>query len=456
VSRVCYESWDENIYISDKCKPFTDVFTADPVAVSATQSDAVFQNILKWLTNKHDTFSKGERNHYSFKLASACCRFGIAEDECRYLFQREYPCSTDFTEKELTKTIRSAYRASAHQFGSATFDQENERLIDTQTKREIAIEQEEAQDDIKPKDVIFGEDVKADALHLFRNGYEKLYGIGVPTLDEHFKLKRGEITLLSGIGNYGKSTFILWYLLMRVLKYGEKFAFFCPEINPAHEFYHDLTEMYFGTECVPSQYVDRRPKEAHYSEVYDIISKHVFYVYPKELSPTPSYIKSRFLKLIVKEKVDGCIIDPFNQMTNAYKERSDKYLETFLGDCSRFAQTNNVYFIVVAHPTKLQKDKTDNYPCPDVFDIADGAMWNNKMDNILIYHRPDHQTDPTGSRCVLHTKKIRRQKTVGKKGVVNFEYMRSTRRYFFDDKDYLQELIDSTNNTPEHDQGLPF
>ena len=46
------------------------------------------------------------------------------------------------------------------------------------------------------------------------------------------------------------------------------------------------------------------------------------------------------------------------------------------------------------------------------FDIADGAMWNNKMDNILIYHRPNHQKDPSSTLCELHTKKIRRQKSV--------------------------------------------
>jgi hypothetical protein len=228
---------------------------------------------------------------------------------------------------------------------------------------------------------------------------------------------------------------------MRILLHKEKFALFAPEDNPAEEFYHDMVEIILGMDCTPRNI--NRPSENVYSDTYDFISKHLFYVYPKEIAPSPDYIKERFLELIIKEKISGCIIDPFNQMSNDYNSsggRTDKYLETFLSDCSRFAQNNDVYFLIVAHPKLMKKDTTGSYPCPDVFDVADGAMWNNKMDNILVYHRPDHQTNPNSNICELHTKKIRRQKTVGKKGLINFALDRQTRRFYFGGKDYLAML----------------
>ena len=46
----------------------------------------------------------------------------------------------------------------------------------------------------KPKDVIYGEDVKADALKIFDTGYEHIHGVGFQKLDKHFKLKRGEVS----------------------------------------------------------------------------------------------------------------------------------------------------------------------------------------------------------------------------------------------------------------------
>jgi len=229
---------------------------------------------------------------------------------------------------------------------------------------------------------------------------------------------------------------------MRVIKYGEKFAVFSPEDNPPEEYYHGFVEMLLGCDCTPLN--PNRPPIEQYSAAYSFISKHIFYVYPKNIAPTPEYIKERFLELIIKEKIDGVGIDPFNQMTNDYSKasgRSDKYLEALHSDFSRFAQVNNIYFTIIAHPTKAQKQANGNYPCPDVFDMADGAMWNNKMDNILIYHRPFMQTNPTDTTCEFHSKKIKRQKVVGSRGFVLFEYIRKWRRFFFNGRDDMQYLI---------------
>jgi hypothetical protein len=456
VSRVCYESWDEEIYVNEKSEVWTKFVKTEKVKTKEVKTDygEIFQHLLKWLSNKGDAFVKGERNVFMFKLASACNRFGISQDDCIDLCKTEFVINDNsFSENELYRVVKSAYK-NINIHATATF--ENEKLIEKKTRHEVELDADIFNPDIKPKDVIFGEDVKSEAMRLYDTGFDSLDGIGVEELDSHFKLKRGEISLLTGIGNYGKSTFLKWYLLMRIIKHKEKFALFAPEDNPAQEFYHDLVEIYLGANCTPSN--PRRPSRIVYESAYDYISKHFFYVYPKEIAPTPDYVKERFLELIIKEKISGCVIDPFNQMSNDYNSsggRTDKYLETFLSDCSRFAQLNNVYFMIVAHPKLMRKDNDGNYPCPDVFDVADGAMWNNKMDNILVYHRPNHQLNPSDQSCELHTKKIRRQKTVGKKGIVIFEYVRSARRYIFNGVDVMANEAapkqESIKLTPAYD-----
>jgi hypothetical protein len=441
-SRVCFESYDPEIFVNEKAEVFKKVKVVEKVAINSSLDNdrKIFDNIEKWLTNTGNAFQQGERNIYIFKLASACCRFGMDEENCIGFIQNKYEIGTNkFSVKECENTIKSGYRANKELFGSAHFDKEV--LVDRTSRYEVVITQEMLDENIKPKDVIFGEDVKDEVFDIFNNGYQSVKGIGVSLIDDLFKLKEGEITLLSGYGNYGKSTFKKWSLLMRALLYGEKFAFFSPEDNAA-EFYHDMTEILLGCNCTPEN--PHRPSKDEYEFAYDFISKYFFYVYPKVLSPTPEYIKERFLELIIKENVKGVVIDPFNQLTNDYSKsggRSDKYLETFLSDCARFAQQNNIYFIIVAHPVKARKDERGNYPCPDVFDIADGAMWNNKMDNIIIYHRPNHQVDPSSDVCEFHSKKIRRQKMVGKKGTATFNYARASRRYLFNGVDYMATII---------------
>jgi hypothetical protein len=161
------------------------------------------------------------------------------------------------------------------------------------------------------------------------------------------------------------------------------------------------------------------------------------------LSPTPQYIKEKFLELIVQEKVDFCCIDPFNQMTNDYKGfggRTDKYLETLLADFSRFAKKNDVYFWVIAHPKLMERDRNGNYKCPDVFDVNDGAMWNNKMDNITVYHRPFAQTDPSSPVAEFHSKKIKK-KSVGRKGFIMVDYIWDRRRFFSEGNDFIQDML---------------
>lgn len=441
-SRVCYESYDPHILINRDATPFTRVKTVERIEATQTLDNEreIFANLLKWLSNRNDAFVKGERNTFIFKLAASCCRFGLHQESAASLILSEYPASNDFTSSELIKAIQSAYKRNSSSFGSAKF--EREILVDKVSRREIVIDADVYDESIPPRDVIYGADVKMNAIKIYKSGYGTINGIGVQKLDNLFKFKKGELTCLTGIGNYGKSTYYKWYILMRVLAFGEKFAAFPPEDNPPEEYYHDFTEMLLGCDCSASNF--NKPQIEIYNNAYDFVSKHIFYLYPKDLSPTPEYIKERFLELIIKEKVSGVAIDPFNQMTHDYGKsggRSDKYLETVLGDFARFAQANNIYFIIITHPTKLPKQENKNYPCPDVFDIADGAMWNNKMDNIIVFHKPFAQTMPEDPTCELHTKKVRRQKTVGKKGFIELQYIRKKRRFEIDGIDGMSDLL---------------
>jgi hypothetical protein len=445
VSRVCYESFDPEIYVNDKASVFAKAKKIEKITVTENQNvddSENFRRILKWLTNKNDAFVTGERNTYIFKLASACCRFGIDENAALGLISAEYTVSNDFTMSEMKSAVKSGYRANRNNFGTASI--QKEKLVSKETNYEIDVKREfteENGENYRIEDVVYGIDVKDRALSINERGFEKIMGVGIPELDYLFKPKRGEITLLTGIGNYGKTAWQKSQILGRIIMFGEKIATFSPEDTPAEEYFHDFVEMLLGCECTP--FNPNRPSNEVYEAAYDFISKHIFYISAEMLSPTPQYIKEKFLELIVQEKVDFCCIDPFNQMTNDYKGfggRTDKYLETLLADFSRFAKKNDVYFWVIAHPKLMERDKSGNYKCPDVFDVADGAMWNNKMDNILVYHRPFAQTDPNNPLAEFHSKKIKK-KSVGRKGFMLIEYVWERRRFFIEGRDFIQEML---------------
>jgi len=428
------------MFVNKSATIFTKTTVYEKIEAREVLADdtAIFKNLLTWQVNKSGSFSSGQRNIYIFKLAGACCRYGMSEQSAAYHIINQYPISSDFSQKEMAAAIRSAFKSNASKAGSACFDKGI--LVDKVSRKEIKIEEKPVD---HTNDVVYGVSVRENAINIYKNGYERISGIGVPQLDKMFKAKRGELTGLTGIGNYGKSSLYKWFFLMRVILYGEKFGVFPPEDFPPEEYYHDFVEILLGCDCTPEN--RDRPKQVIYQNAYDFVSNHIFCVAPKDGKPSPEYVLSCFLELIMKEKIDGVCTDPFNRLSHDYSiaSRADQYLEIVLSMFHRFGQQNNIFNWIVMHPNQMKKDSTQNYPCPDAYDLNGGAMWNNMLDNLLVYHRPFAQTSPTDPIAEFHTKKIKRQKSVGKRGVIAIEYIISRRRFEFDGYDPMSALMTS-------------
>jgi len=428
-SRVCYESYDPDMHLNEASEVWTEALKIEIVSEVKTYANHDnYKKLVKWMETRGRLFESGNRNFFVFVLAGAMCRYGFGQEDAEQILVSDYSNGSDFNAKEIIHSVGSAFKKNKQLQGTVEFTGETLSLKETSMEISPKIFEE----GFKLEDIIYGSDVYEGAVDIYENGYTSAETTRILKLDEFFKWKRGEITLLGGIGNYGKSHYFSFLQLVKSYFDGTKWAVFSPENYPAHEYFLDLTEMLLGCCC----YGHGKPGRQIFNEAYEFVSKHFFYVYPEMLSPTPEYVKKKFMELILKEGVSGCCIDPFNQMDNEYAKaggRSDKYLETFLSDCKRFAQQNNLYFSLIAHPTKLKKEPSGNYPCPDVFDLAGGAMWNNKVENMLVYHRPYAQTDPENAACEHHSKKIRRGKTVGKKGFFEFTLNRKKRRFYFND-----------------------
>ena len=448
ISRGCFESYDPNLYRNQEAKPFPYFVKHDKMVIPTYEGRVdLIPKILKWCASNGKYFQDGQRNYFLLSFAGACCRFGVEmEDVVSYCDAHFLANDHSFSRTECETVVKNAYRYWGKQFGTAEFT--DGKVVDTKTLLEIDVAppQELFDESIPPKDVIYGEDVFDKAMSFYDGGFPHIEGIGIPLIDDAFKFRRGEITLLSGHGNQGKSSILKYMLLCHAALHGRKFAMFPPEDNPAEMFYNDLVEILLGADCSPRN--PRRPSKQLYERAYRWVSDHFFYIYPESESPTPAYIKQRFLELIIKEKVDGCVIDPFNQMDNDLRKaggRDDQYLSTILGDFARFATVNNIFFFIVAHPKGgLRKEGKGDYPCPDVYDLAGGAMWNAKMWNILMYHRPEFYSDPDSNACQLHVKKVKRRE-VGKRGEVNFEYAYGRRRFFFEGRDPMEGILTKLN-----------
>ena len=446
LSRACFESYDPDIYVNMNCDEFTEVFVVSETVSERvrldftkpiTDYDKIYDYLKIWAQKKLN-FVPGERHPFLIRLTAGCNKFGIPKDVARgYILYDFVEGSANFTTAEFDKIINHIYSKYSSNFGTQSFDQKTSYAYTKETNQsvyEADVFDVEDDEELGISDFIYLQDIYDDCIDNYIHGSIAASTTHFPKLDELYKLQLGEVTLIGGHGNHGKSSILAQILVLRAVKNNERFAIFSPETFPPVHFYNDLIAIYLGM-SVEKQYHDRCTLE-QYKKGLDFIKDHFYYLFPQKESPTAELIIRRFQEAVNKHKVNGVVIDPFNQMDREMFKypRDDQFIGSVLSDFKRFATTNNVYFWIVAHPnTKAgikQKGET-NYPCPDVYDFAGGAVWNAKVDNVLIYYRPEFNSNPLSTIAELITKKIKRR-TTGQRGTVQLDYIIKKRRFFID------------------------
>lgn len=453
VSRVCFESYDPDIYFNPNSELFKTLKEEQTIkrSINTTEIiydyDVIISNIETWLSSKGEYYQDGNKHKFLVKIFAACNRFGVPLSIAKQLISFKYVSAAGKVDpKDIHLIADKIYKNFSNNACSAHFSREG-KPIETITKKELTYE---AIDVTLPlSDVIYLDNVRESMLLSFKTGQARGETTHFDLIDEHFRWKRGELTLMHGIMNQGKSTMIMQLCLAKAVHCGYKYAFFSPEQDPPDDFYDDLIHMYIG-ENTQKHFRTQMP-ESEYIRGMDFIKDHFFYIYPENESPTPEYINERFIEVIQKHKVNGCVIDPYNQLDNDIKKnggREDLYLSSFLSKQKRLAQQYQIFMVIIAHPKGgLSKTGSGDYEKPNVYDLAGGAMWSNKCDNVLLTYRPYYTSDKTNKKVQFCSQKIKKHKLCGVPGDVDLIFSCESMRYF--------ELIGSDLNNPLENKSKP-
>ena len=131
-SRVCYESYDTDIYVNYDSEIWTqkevieleELGCSNP-SIAVTSENRIITILLTWF-NKHYSMADGQRNVNLFKLAASFNDFGVNQSEAlNVCLQYEV---ADFTELEIKAIVTSAYKA-VHKFGTKFFEDKGTRDI---------------------------------------------------------------------------------------------------------------------------------------------------------------------------------------------------------------------------------------------------------------------------------------------------------------------------------------
>lgn len=237
-----------------------------------------------------------------------------------------------------------------------------------------------------------------------------------------FNVEFGQMTIVTGIPSHGKSTFIDALRVNLWRNYGYVSAAVSPENYPVQCHLAMLIEMY-----AKRNFYEIPMDEMSYYK--DKLDKAFYFIQPERDDEmlTIDFILQKAKSLVYREGVKILVLDPWNEMDHVQEngQREDQYISTQLAKIRRFARVNNIHIFIIAHPSKLQKNKDGQYDPPTAYDIAGGAMWRNKADNILCVYRPDLDTSETE----VYVQKIRFRRN-GKAGsVMKFLFYVDTSTY---------------------------
>tara|TARA_R100001594_G_scaffold117046_1_gene152213 strand:- start:331 stop:2091 length:1761 start_codon:yes stop_codon:yes gene_type:complete len=263
-------------------------------------------------------------------------------------------------------------------------------------------------------------------IDVFNNGKKKGQTTGYKVLNNHYTLRTSELDVWTGIPGSGKTMMALQIMLNASVLYGWKWGVFSPENYPVGDLFDTLAEMYIGNTSDVD--VEDRMSLHDYETAINFLHDHFFAIYPEDDFSLDN-ILSKFKHLVMRYGIKGCLLDPFNQLDHNFAGKDET---TYIGECltkiRRFEQVNDLKFIIIAHPRKMDRDERGGYKQPTAYDISGSQNWFNKADNVICIHRNDSM-DINDTSVKFTVQKVKFQKLVGVPGEEQLKYDRRSGRY---------------------------
>ena len=225
-------------------------------------------------------------------------------------------------------------------------------------------------------------DIEGEITDFVENGFKKGYQVGLQNFDEIFSTYTGQFITVTGIPSSGKSDFVDQMVVGYNQNYQWKTAFASPENAPTFLHAHKLMRKVWQ---------DMPQKSDIGGAKWQSIAKHVnenFFFIDMERYTLESVLK-KGAELVKRKGIKCLVIDPFNKVrdVNCKTEDVNRYTMEYLTKIEIFAKKYDVLVIVVAHPTKMYKDKDGKIEEPTMYNIKGGGEWYDASYHGLLIHR---------------------------------------------------------------------
>lgn len=254
---------------------------------------------------------------------------------------------------------------------------------------------------------------------LFENGMQKGLVIGHENFDKYCSFETKRLCIVTGIPGSGKSEFIDEIAERLNMRYQWRFAYFSPENAPLAYHASKLIEKFTG-----KKFDKKHLNPGEYRQVKEHLEKDFFFISPASDFKLDT-ILDKAKSLVRRKGIKALVIDPYNRLESQATGRISEtlYISETLDKLTAFAQRYDLMIILMAHPTKLPKNKDGRIEAPTLYDISGSANFFNKADFGIVVHR-----DRDNNIVEIHIQKVK-FRHLGEPGLALFKYNINNGRY---------------------------
>lgn len=257
-----------------------------------------------------------------------------------------------------------------------------------------------------------------EIIDLWSSGMPKGKNIIHRKLNNYITWITPALAIWTGIPSMGKSEVVDEIAVNLNIMHDWKVAYYSPENFPIRlhvsKIVSKITGKKFSKEQMPKYELE---------QALDYIKNNFFFMYQEEELTNASAedmtidrILEQARSLVLKKGIKQLVIDPISRISDTTDAKADtKTIGKLLNKLDRFAKMNDVLIHLVAHPTKMHKDKnTGDHEVPTLYDISGSANFYNSAFYGFTVHRDNEFT-------YIYVNKVK-FKHLGEKGFVKFKY----------------------------------
>jgi twinkle protein len=263
-----------------------------------------------------------------------------------------------------------------------------------------------------------------EVLDYYEHGYPLGKEAGIDEFDQLLTFYPGQLTTITGIPGSGKSEFVDWLMARLSSKHGWTWgicSFECPPQIHVTKLAEKFVDKAFGFRKDPSH----RMNTDELGYALEMVKKHFHFINLSLIDVTMEGLIKKAEELVKRKGINGLLFDPWNCIEHKYEGESEtKYVLTCLNNLINFLDRYKVHGFLVAHPTKLMKDKTSKkYDVPTMYNISGSAHFFNRTHNGMSIYR-DFETNVVD----VYVQKVK-WSWLGKTGFCSFNFDSFTRKY---------------------------